>query len=502
MRTIETFLVVASLPVVVSDGGISISYAPGQTFRGVASNPSIERLLELQKIVRTSSSDAASGYTLVVGPAGPTGPTGITGPGDSNLAQTLAIGNVTGGTDLIISNNDDLVLGGGAGPSNILWNGSGNIGSATLSARPDNIYIETGLFFNTTTSAASSTWDFVFSTTTYDVRGVLLRDQTGATDILAIGREFGGPTAPHLAFADGGCLDWFNNASIAAGGVGVSLSNSGSTLYLDGGEFIFQTGTYSVGTIETLRITNDGSDGIVYVGNGITSATPAIGYISATGGTGAGVHGAALQLDTGTATDGNGGDLFLYASNGTGASRNGGSIFVECGGAGAGGTAGGVNIGTATGGAIWLGHLSTDTSIQIGHGAGAVLPSAGSVVLYPITGAVAQTFVGIYGSDGAAGRDGGEIDIEAGLGFAGVAAGNVTLNGGGQNGGTRNGYVLIGVDHTDRVSIGGAATTLGFFAGGPAAKQTVTGAKAGNAALTSLLTALASYGLITDSSGA
>lgn len=34
MRTIETFLVVSSLPVVVDDGGVSISYSPGQTFRG------------------------------------------------------------------------------------------------------------------------------------------------------------------------------------------------------------------------------------------------------------------------------------------------------------------------------------------------------------------------------------------------------------------------------------------------------------------------------------
>lgn len=41
---------------------------------------------------------------------------------------------------------------------------------------------------------------------------------------------------------------------------------------------------------------------------------------------------------------------------------------------------------------------------------------------------------------------------------------------------------------------------VGFFATAPAAKQTVTGSKGGNAALASLLTALATYGLITDSS--
>lgn len=43
---------------------------------------------------------------------------------------------------------------------------------------------------------------------------------------------------------------------------------------------------------------------------------------------------------------------------------------------------------------------------------------------------------------------------------------------------------------------------VGFFAATPAAKQTVTGSRGGNAALASLLTALATFGLITDSSTA
>lgn len=46
----------------------------------------------------------------------------------------------------------------------------------------------------------------------------------------------------------------------------------------------------------------------------------------------------------------------------------------------------------------------------------------------------------------------------------------------------------------------GSAAGIGFFGGAVAAKQTVTGSKGGNAALASLLTALANYGLITDSS--
>lgn len=43
------------------------------------------------------------------------------------------------------------------------------------------------------------------------------------------------------------------------------------------------------------------------------------------------------------------------------------------------------------------------------------------------------------------------------------------------------------------------ATGLGFYGAAPIAKPTVTGAKGGNAALTSLLAQLALLGLITDS---
>ena len=53
---------------------------------------------------------------------------------------------------------------------------------------------------------------------------------------------------------------------------------------------------------------------------------------------------------------------------------------------------------------------------------------------------------------------------------------------------------------TSRIKVDG--TGIGFFATAPAAKQTVTGSRGGNAALASLLTALATQGLITNSSTA
>jgi hypothetical protein len=49
--------------------------------------------------------------------------------------------------------------------------------------------------------------------------------------------------------------------------------------------------------------------------------------------------------------------------------------------------------------------------------------------------------------------------------------------------------------------VAGSNEQLGFYGStAPVAKQTITGSKGANAALTSLLTALANMGLITDSS--
>lgn len=50
--------------------------------------------------------------------------------------------------------------------------------------------------------------------------------------------------------------------------------------------------------------------------------------------------------------------------------------------------------------------------------------------------------------------------------------------------------------------VGSSASVLAFFGGAGAGKATVTGSRGGNAALASLLTTLASYGLITDSTSA
>mgnify|MGYP006349933145 CR=1 FL=1 len=50
------------------------------------------------------------------------------------------------------------------------------------------------------------------------------------------------------------------------------------------------------------------------------------------------------------------------------------------------------------------------------------------------------------------------------------------------------------------VTIAGSGKKIAFYGGTPATKPTVTGSKSANAALTSLLSALATLGLVTDSS--
>jgi hypothetical protein len=106
-------------------------------------------------------------------------------------------------------------------------------------------------------------------------------------------------------------------------------------------------------------------------------------------------------------------------------------------------------------------------------------------------------------SGGAAGYGGGNLFFQSynNSGAAPVAA--LQLQ--------RNGQVNIGFCAIAGGSINGTVvglgtpasakfTTVGFNSAAPIAKPTVTGSKGANAALASLLTALASYGLVTDSS--
>lgn len=91
-----------------------------------------------------------------------------------------------------------------------------------------------------------------------------------------------------------------------------------------------------------------------------------------------------------------------------------------------------------------------------------------------------------------AGREIAIVASDAGA-TSGAAGGSIYLQEGAGNGGGARGQIAIGQNANMR---------LGFFAGGPATQQTPTGSRGGNAALASLLTALAAYGLIVDGTSA
>lgn len=105
---------------------------------------------------------------------------------------------------------------------------------------------------------------------------------------------------------------------------------------------------------------------------------------------------------------------------------------------------------------------------------------------------------------------GGNNAIAIGSGVLAGAAGTVAI--GKDSAGTsastttaneiKLGTALHTLNIIGNASIGGSSNNLGFYAATPAAKQAVTGSRGGNAALASLLTALATIGLITDSSTA
>jgi hypothetical protein len=91
------------------------------------------------------------------------------------------------------------------------------------------------------------------------------------------------------------------------------------------------------------------------------------------------------------------------------------------------------------------------------------------------------------------GANTGTVSSTGALDITGTGANNVDIRTG------ATGNVRIGVIGTQAVDICAAGNNLGFHGAAAVAKQAVAGAKAGNAALTNLLTALATLGLITDS---
>ncbi len=163
---------------------------------------------------------------------------------------------------------------------------------------------------------------------------------------------------------------------------------------------------------------------------------------------------------------------------------------------------------TTGAGAIAIGLSANATAagaIQIGAGTNAVanqcqISSSVGLKIAATTTAASNTTGSLVVGGGMAVADIGQDSYMGGTftfnGAAVVANGDFYLG----NGASKNVYIAHNASSAAYVC-SNASASLGFFKGSSATtKQTVTGSRGGNAALASLLTALAAYGLITDSS--
>ncbi len=147
---------------------------------------------------------------------------------------------------------------------------------------------------------------------------------------------------------------------------------------------------------------------------------------------------------------------------------------------------------------------------------GAVGQVGGTVIVTGATGGAASA-TKAAGKGGNGYLRGGDAGSNA-LAGGGNDGGEAYIYGGDATGAGNHGKVGIGAFHTSLIELGnvtdntpitqlgvGAVSlkgNIGFFSTAAQAQQDVTGNKGGNTALASLLTALAAYGLITDSTGA
>lgn len=171
----------------------------------------------------------------------------------------------------------------------------------------------------------------------------------------------------------------------------------------------------------------------------------------------------------------------FYFAGGAAVDGDGGGFYAD----------GGAASGTGDGG-------------DIGFTGGATVDGLGGA--FSAVGGAATTGTGgaidLISGGASSGGESGVVTIKSGdvAGGGGVVA-NVIVDAGAGSGGAVSNVVKVGTINATGVSIGKAAGTLQFHGfGSGVTKQTVTGSRGGNAALASLLTALANLGLIVDSS--
>ena len=204
---------------------------------------------------------------------------------------------------------------------------------------------------------------------------------------------------------------------------------------------------------------------------------------------------------------------YYYMQSGDGGSANAafrsggdGGLFDITGGSGGAGSNG------ADGGD------GADVSIWAGYGGAIAVYGSGDV-----SGPGGTVYIHGGGGGGKYASPGGHVDIEGGRGgytasgnpsgeggwiyiqggSGGLSGdgdgGSVQVRGGNDNGAGVFGSVFIGDLFTALVEIAGSSTQLSFHGAPGVSKQSVSGAKGGNVALTNLMTALDNLGILNDS---
>jgi hypothetical protein len=371
------------------------------------------------------SSSCGSGYGGAGGGGG--------GGGGEDLAQTLVIGNFTGGTDILVSTGDEIV-----GESDLSLRSTGGSSEIFLTSGISGFVVVDDFLTLSSTAVVSAT----------------------APNVANIGTRLMNPNPNNRAT---GLL--LSTASTPAAGSGVSAKTAGYIHLLPGDGGASSPGAGNLSGIGGVIDLIAGRGGAATASEHSASGGGAIRVFAGPGGAGAaGVfsgNGGSLQLAAGAAgsagggTRGNGGVVTL---NG-GAGRTGGTVAIaagngsELGGgnltlsAGTGVTAGGAITATAgTGGSTGPGGAATfvagsgvpggNAELRGGDGLGASPNQGGSTLLRGGNG----TNAGSVDIAGGLGQNGGSVFIVGGTSTVG---GGSSLNLTGGQGATFGGNVFV-----------------------------------------------------------
>jgi hypothetical protein len=331
------------------------------------------------------------------------------------------------------------------------------------------------------------------------------------------GNAVGANVSGGVIFASGNTVDGKSGQLTLTTGLPSGTGTSGSMQLRTGNAANGVTGDVAIASgsgngtgsiaFTTSNASSGGSGGLLFT----TGSSPvATGYMIVQLGASSGGPGGDMTVGSGTGAT-RGGNIAFTTGNGTAAGSNGGDASVTLG------------SGTTRAGQFSIKGTGTTNNLTITPGTVAANPitlgqsGTGGLVLPATIFGTAGTNNTLTISPG--GSTGSSIFLAAGgSGGMTINPGTTLQSTGAQNvfGGVSNNQITLqaGASSVNLASISASSVAgglqiqtsslsrLGFFAATPVAKPSVAGACAGNTAIKALLTALASFGLLTDSTSA